>query len=71
MVLVLFSVIASFGYLYPLMFLILALVYFAMMFTGHLLLKKPDDWHEPTDASEKKSIISVIKTKPVLDKFLG
>lgn len=50
-----------------LMFLILALVYFAMMFTGHLLLKKPDDWHEPTDASEKKSIISVIKTKPVLN----
>ncbi len=50
-----------------LMFLILAAVYFVMMFVGHLLLKKPDDWHEPTDASEKKSIMSVIKTKPILN----
>ena len=49
------------------MFFILAAVYFVMMFVGHLLLKKPDDWHEPTDASEKKSIISVIKTRPVLN----
>jgi OFA family oxalate/formate antiporter-like MFS transporter len=45
------------------MFFILASVYFVMMFVGHLLLKKPDDWHEPTDASEKKSILSVIKTR--------
>ncbi len=50
-----------------LMFLILAGVYFAMMFVGHLLLKKPDDWHEPQDASEKKSIMSVIKTRPILN----
>ncbi len=49
------------------MFLILAVVYFVMMFIGHLLLKKPDDWHEPTDASEKKSIMSVIKTRPILN----
>ncbi len=49
------------------MFLILAAVYFVMMFVGHLLLKKPDDWHEPTSASEKKSIISVIKTRPILN----
>lgn len=47
------------------MFLILACVYFVMMFLGHLLLKKPDGWHEPTDKSEKKSIISVLKTKPI------
>ena len=47
------------------MFFILAAVYFVMMFIGHLLLKKPDDWHEPTDKSEKKSIISVLKTKPI------
>ena len=47
------------------MFFILAVVYFVMMFIGHLLLKKPDSWHEPTDAKEKKSIMSVIKTKPI------
>ena len=47
------------------MFFILAAVYFVMMFVGHLLLKKPDDWHEPDASEEKKSIISVIKTKPV------
>ena len=49
------------------MFFILAVVYFAMMFIGHLLLKKPSDWHEPTNAAEKKSIMSVIKTRPVLN----
>ena len=49
------------------MFFILAGVYFVMMFIGHLLLKKPDDWHEPTNASEKKSIMSVIKTRPILN----
>ncbi len=48
-----------------LMFIILAGVYFVMMFIGHLLLKKPDDWHEPQNAEEKKSIISVIKTRPI------
>ncbi len=52
------------------MFLILACVYFVMMFVGHLLLKKPDGWHEPTDASEKKSIMSVLKTKP-LTNYIG
>jgi len=50
-----------------LMFLILAGVYFVMMFVGHLLLKKPDDWHEPQDASEKQSIMQVIKTRPILN----
>ena len=52
------------------MFIILACVYFIMMFTGHLLLKKPDGWHEPTDESEKKSIMSVLKTKP-LTNYIG
>ena len=47
------------------MFFILACVYFVMMFVGHLLLKKPDDWHEPQSSAEKKSIISVIKTRPI------
>ena len=49
------------------MFLILALVYFVMMFAGHLLLKKPDDWHEPQAKEKGQSIISVIKTRPIMN----
>ncbi len=49
------------------MFFILSAVYFVMMFAGHLLLKKPDTWHEPQSDKEKKSIISVIKTRPVMN----
>ncbi len=52
------------------MFFILAAVYFVMMFVGHLLLKKPDDWHEPQSNEEKKSIISVLKTRP-LTNYIG
>ena len=53
------------------MFWILACVYFVMMFTGHLLLKKPDGWHEPAASGEKgPSILEVIKTKPFLN-YLG
>lgn len=52
------------------MFLILAAVYFVMMFIGHLLLKKPDGWHEPQSKSEKQSIMSVIKTKPIAN-YIG
>lgn len=47
------------------MFLILAVVYFIMMFVGHLLLKKPDDWHEPQSKDESQSIMAVLKTKPI------
>lgn len=47
------------------MFFILAAVYFVMMFVGHLLLKKPDDWHEPQSGEKKPSIMSVIKTRPI------
>lgn len=52
------------------MFLILAVVYFVMMFAGHLLLKKPDDWHEPQNKEESHSIMSVLKTKP-LSNYIG
>lgn len=52
------------------MFLILAAVYFVMMFIGHLLLKKPDGWHEPQSKSEKQSIMSVIKSKPIAN-YIG
>ena len=49
------------------MFLILAVVYFVMMFVGHLLLKKPDDWHEPQSKEKGQSILDVIKTRPIMN----
>lgn len=52
------------------MFLILAAVYFVMMFVGHLLLKKPDDWHEPQSKEKGQGIIDVIKTKPITN-YIG
>ncbi|MCM1063311.1 MAG: OFA family MFS transporter [Eubacterium sp.] len=51
------------------MFLILACVYFVMMFVGHLLLAKPADWHEPASQEKGARAIDVIKTKPVV--FIG
>lgn len=51
------------------MFFILGLVYFVMMFVGHLLLKKPDGWHEATSAEGHARTLDVIKTKPVT--FIG
>ena len=52
------------------MFFILAAVYFVMMFVGHLLLKKPEGWHEPKSKSEKQSIMAVIKTRPITN-YIG
>ena len=56
------------------MFWILAVVYFVMMFIGHLLLKKPDGWHEPSSEKNGQSafamIASVIKTRPFMN-YLG
>lgn len=52
------------------MFYILAAVYFVMMFTGHLLLKKPEGWHEPSGAEKKPSIMEVLKTKPMTN-YIG
>ncbi len=52
------------------MFWILGAVYFVMMFIGHLLLKKPDGWHEPQSKSEKQSIMSVIKTRKITN-YIG
>lgn len=52
------------------MFWILAGVYFVMMFVGHLLLKKPDGWHEPSGEEKTQSAWYVIKTKP-LTNYLG
>ena len=47
------------------MFLILAAFYFVMMFVGHLLLKKPDGWHEPQTKEKGQGIMAVIKSKPI------
>lgn len=52
------------------MFIILACVYFVMMFVGHLLLKKPDGWHEPQTKEASQSILSVLKTKPI-SNYIG
>lgn len=51
------------------MFWILAIVYFVMMFVGHLLLAKPEGWHEPTGDEKAPSAIETIKTKPTT--FIG
>ncbi|MBR4082813.1 MAG: OFA family MFS transporter [Lachnospiraceae bacterium] len=52
------------------MFLILAVVYFVMMFVGHLLLAKPAGWHEPSGKESKPSIMEVIKTRPIIN-YIG
>jgi len=49
------------------MFYILAIVYFVMMFVGHLLLAKPEGWHEPTGKESKPSIVQVLKTRPIIN----
>ena len=47
------------------MFWILACVYFVMMFVGHLLLHKPEGWHEPQTKEKGQSTWAVIKSKPI------
>ncbi len=51
------------------MFFILAAVYFCMMFVGHLLLKKPEGWHEPATIAKGERAIDAVKAKPVV--FFG
>ncbi|MCI8801346.1 OFA family MFS transporter [Acetatifactor muris] len=52
------------------MFLILAVVYFIMMFAGHLLLKKPSSWHEPQKAEKGQGMMAVIKSRPITN-YIG
>lgn len=52
------------------MFFILAVVYFVMMFVGHLLLKKPDGWHEPQTKEKSQGTLAVIKSKPIAN-YIG
>lgn len=48
------------------MFYILSIVYFIMMFAGHLLLAKPADWHEPAVKSKEEGILATLKREPIL-----
>ncbi len=52
------------------MFYILAAVYFVMMFVGHLFLKKPAGWHEPTGKDKGPGTFEVIKSKPITN-YIG
>lgn len=45
------------------MFFILGIVYFCMMFIGHLLLKKPDGWVEPQTSEKSENILKMFKNK--------
>lgn len=47
------------------MFLILAAVYFVMMFAGHLLLAKPAGWHEPAKKEKGEGILATLKREPI------
>ncbi len=52
------------------MFWILGCVYCVMMFVGHLLLKKPEGWHEPSSSEKKPGTMEVIRSKPV-SNYIG
>lgn len=51
------------------MFYVLAVVYFIMMFLGHLLLKKPDGWVEDQGASATK-VTTVLKNPTFIGIWL-
>ena len=52
------------------MFAKLGLCYFVMMYIGHVLLKKPDSWHEPQKDETTISVYKVIHRRPV-QRFTG
>ncbi|WMC93176.1 OFA family MFS transporter [Kineothrix sp. MB12-C1] len=52
------------------LFYILAVVYFIMMFTGHLLLKKPDGWVEEHDSDTSKTAVNMIKNPTFIGIWL-
>lgn len=51
------------------MFFILAVIYFVMMFIGHLLLAKPEGWHEPAKKEKGAGALDTIKANPAV--FIG
>lgn len=52
------------------MFFILAIMYFVMMFAGHLLLKKPEGWVEEAEKSGGTSPLAVFKNKTFIGVWL-
>ena len=52
------------------MFIILSVFYFVLMFVGHLLLKKPEGWHEPAKKEKGQGIMDVLKTRPMVN-YIG
>lgn len=51
------------------MFYMLAAFYFLLMFTGHLLLAKPEGWSEPHEKSSE-SVLSILKNKTFIGIWL-
>lgn len=52
------------------MFLVLGCVYFAMIFSGHLLLKKPEGWVESKDTNSNFKPSSMFKNKTFIGIWL-
>jgi len=52
------------------MFLVLGIVYFVMMFAGHLLLKKPSDWVESKETNNSFKSVSMFKNKMFIGIWL-
>lgn len=52
------------------MFYILAVIYFIMMFAGHLLLAKPEGWEESNEKAKGDSVISIFKNKAFIGIWL-
>lgn len=52
------------------MFYILGGIYFIMMFIGHLLLKKPDNWVESQDNKNEFKLLSMFKNKTFIGIWL-
>lgn len=52
------------------MFIILGCLYFVMMFTGHLLLKKPDGWIEDKTTNSNFKSSSMFKNKVFIGTWL-
>lgn len=52
------------------MFYILGVVYFIMMMVGHALIKKPDEWVEPSEAKNEFKLLDMFKSKVFLGIWL-
>ncbi len=62
------SLISNFGVVN--MFYILAVIYFIMMYCGHLLLKKPDGWVEEPHKKSDAKVTDIFKNKTFIGIWL-